>query len=79
MIDGRLTHMDEIYLCNTKLESKIKNIGLMLPELQTTDVLESGQVGWFSANIKDPTKLKVGDTLVIKKDFRHHKINLDEV
>ncbi|SIO73145.1 GTP-binding protein LepA [Babesia microti strain RI] len=70
MIDGRLTHMDEIYLCNTKLESKIKNIGLMLPELQTTDVLESGQVGWFSANIKDPTKLKVGDTLVIKKDFR---------
>lgn len=42
---------------------KIKEIGVFKPELEPTDKLQSGEIGYIATGIKDPDVIRIGDTI----------------
>jgi GTP-binding protein LepA len=41
----------------------VKDVGVFKPKMLSTDILESGDVGYVIANVKTTADVKIGDTL----------------
>jgi GTP-binding protein LepA len=63
VIDGSLRKGDPILLMATEVEVDADEIGVMAPMAKPTQVLETGEVGYLIAGIKDVSEAKVGDTV----------------
>jgi elongation factor 4 len=63
IIDGSVIKGDHIVSSNTGLEYEILDIGLMYPDMFSTGVLYTGQVGYIIAGMKTVKEARVGDTL----------------
>ncbi|KAK1937645.1 GTP-binding protein LepA family protein [Babesia divergens] len=70
VVDGLIKKMDEVVFMGHELESKVTAVGVMTPELVERDELRSGEVGWLCCNTKDPSKVAVGDTVVLKSAIK---------
>lgn len=46
-----------------KCQSEIKEVGYFIPGFFPTDVLKAGDIGYIKTGIKEPAKVKVGDTI----------------
>lgn len=64
VFDGSFHGNQDIRLIATKAVAKAKEIGFFTPKLKPSGVLETGETGYIATGIKDPDKLKIGDTLV---------------
>ena len=53
----------KIKMLSTKNTYIVDNVGYFTPKKVMCDVLESGQLGFFTASIKQVTECKVGDTI----------------
>ncbi|MBI3980999.1 elongation factor 4 [Candidatus Microgenomates bacterium] len=54
----------------TKTENNFLEIGYFTPERTVSSTLSTGEVGFIATGLKDPTKVRIGDTItVINKDF----------
>ncbi|KAH8117170.1 hypothetical protein DFH11DRAFT_1687249 [Phellopilus nigrolimitatus] len=60
---GQLRKGDKIASCYTRKKYEVTEVGVMHPEQEPTDVLNAGQVGYISCNMKDSSEAHVGDTL----------------
>ncbi|BAM39533.1 uncharacterized protein TOT_010000988 [Theileria orientalis strain Shintoku] len=70
VFEGSLKVGDEITLMNAKITSKVTALGVLLPDKrEETDSLQSGQVGWITAGIKNTSQIEVGDTISLKKNL----------
>ncbi|MEE8131934.1 MAG: translation elongation factor 4 [Candidatus Paceibacterota bacterium] len=65
VFDGEIKDDDEIYLIATNTHSKIKEIGYFSPQLKPTKKLTEGEIGYIATGIKDPKKIKIGDTITL--------------
>ncbi|GIX63874.1 elongation factor 4 [Babesia caballi] len=74
VVDGRVKKLDEVLFLGHDLEAKVTAVGVMMPDLRERDELRSGEVGWFCCNTKDPSKVAVGDTVVLKAAGRSESI-----
>jgi len=63
IIDGKISTGDKIYLIQTKTEGEAKEVGYFGPELVATEELKAGEIGYVATGIKEPGKVRVGDTL----------------
>jgi GTP-binding protein LepA len=45
---------------------KVKEVGYFTPELKPTTVLEAGEIGYIATGVKDPEKIRIGDTIGVK-------------
>ncbi|HEY1186422.1 MAG TPA: translation elongation factor 4 [Gemmata sp.] len=63
MIDGVLKPGQRIKLMRTGREYAITEMGQFRPEPQKCDELSAGQVGFFTANIKNIEYVNIGDTV----------------
>lgn len=52
-----------IYLIQGKVEGEVKEIGIFKPEMFPVEELKSGEIGYIATGIKEPGKVKVGDTI----------------
>src|SRR3989338_7311645 len=52
------------YLLATKSEFKPKEIGYFIPQFKSSGIIRRGEIGYIATGIKDPGKLKIGDTLL---------------
>jgi GTP-binding protein LepA len=68
VVDGEIETNEKIYLLQQKAEGEAKEIGHFKPELKKTQGLTSGEIGYIATGIKEPGKIRVGDT--IAKDIR---------
>ncbi len=63
VFDGSFQGNQDIRLIATNTTAKAKEIGFFTPKLKPSGVLETGETGYIATGIKDPDKLKIGDTL----------------
>ena len=61
---GQVKKDEEVHLIASDTNFKIKELGHFAPEMQTDDILENGQIGYIATGLKDPEKLKIGDTII---------------
>lgn len=55
---------DEVEFLATGYRAKIKEAGFFSPRATAAKDLERGQIGYISTGVKEPAKVKIGDTVV---------------
>jgi GTP-binding protein LepA len=63
MVDGLIKLGQKIKLMRTGREYTITEMGQFRPEMQRCEELSAGQVGYFTANIKNIEYVNIGDTV----------------
>ncbi|MGH2752982.1 MAG: translation elongation factor 4 [Actinomycetota bacterium] len=63
IIDGTLTARGGIRFMATEIDAEADEIGVMAPEARPVDRLDTGEVGYLIAGIKEVSDAKVGDTV----------------
>ncbi len=63
VFDGRLSKGDKIQVWSTKRQFQVDQLGVFNPKKTPLDALETGEVGFVVAGIKDIDGAPVGDTL----------------
>ncbi len=65
---GSLRRDNRIRFMQEGIESEIKEVGRFFPKPREVRSLNSGQVGYIVSSIKDPLRVRIGDTIT---DARH--------
>lgn len=63
IFDGEVNRNDKVYLIRAGIEAQIKEVGYFSPELKPCQVLRAGDIGYVATGIKEPVKVKVGETI----------------
>ena len=67
VVDGVLKKGDAIKAMAAGTEAEVDDIGFFTPAQMPAAQLEAGEVGYLITGIKDVTRLRVGDTLTLKR------------
>jgi GTP-binding protein LepA len=68
VVDGTFTKGEAIRAMQAGTEAEIDDIGFFTPQMTSVDALHAGEVGYVITGIKDVTKLRVGDTLTVRRN-----------
>ncbi|MDR2419936.1 MAG: translation elongation factor 4 [Puniceicoccales bacterium] len=68
VFSGTLQAGDEILMLGTQRRTIIKEVGIFSPQMQKTDILQEGQVGYMVSNLKRVVDVKIGDTVTLFRD-----------
>jgi GTP-binding protein LepA len=63
IVDGSINKNSEIYFLSAKTKSEIIELGIMKPQLEKTECLEAGDIGYIATGLKEVDKCRVGDTI----------------
>ncbi|MEW6774842.1 MAG: translation elongation factor 4 [Bdellovibrionota bacterium] len=63
VVDGRIRKGDKIKILSTGRDYEVQTIGCFSPRASKLESLETGEVGFISANMKSITDARVGDTI----------------
>ena len=67
VVDGRLHHGDRVRLMVSGIETEVKEVGVFHPQPVAVPALETGEVGYIVGTIRDPSDIKIGDTLTLSR------------
>ncbi|MDR0646148.1 MAG: translation elongation factor 4 [Elusimicrobiota bacterium] len=65
VVDGKLKAGQMLRLMGADFSSKIEEVGFMTPKMEKSISLQSGEVGYVIAGIKDIRQVRVGDTVTL--------------
>ncbi|MFH1451033.1 MAG: translation elongation factor 4 [bacterium] len=65
IIDGRAKAGDKIFLIAAKESGEIREVGFFKPEMSPESCLEGGEIGYIATGMKEPGKVRVGDTITV--------------
>src|SRR5712691_6872709 len=68
VVDGEIRKGMNIKFMSTGRSYEVTELGLFTPKAKPVDRLGVGEVGFFSANIKDIVLAKIGDTVTTEKE-----------
>src|SRR5690606_14473877 len=63
VFDGAIKAKDKIRIVSTGKDFEVDNVGIFMPQPTVSERLGVGEVGWFTASIKDIADTQVGDTV----------------
>ena len=63
VFSGTIKRGQKVRMMSTGLDYEVKDVGVFKPKMLSTDILESGDVGYVIANVKSTADVKIGDTL----------------
>ena len=63
MVDGILKKGDKIIMMQSGAKYTIDSVGVLKPKIQNVDFLSAGEIGVFTASIKQVRDTRVGDTI----------------
>jgi len=66
--DGRLGTGNRVRLMGKGTESNLKEVGTFVPQPTPAVALEAGQVGYLVGTMKDPSDIRIGDTVTATAD-----------
>jgi len=69
VVDGSLKKGDKIRFLASQAEHEVTEVGVMTPNQVPVDELRAGEVGYVCGSIKDVLDARVGDTIVLSKEF----------
>ncbi len=64
VIDGSISNGEKIELLATKTEADVKELGYLNPVISSQQQIFSGEIGYIATGIKEPGKVRVGDTII---------------
>ncbi len=67
VFSGSVKAGDQMILMSNNQRSEIKEVGVFTPKMTKTASLDAGDVGYIVSNIKDPSEIKIGDTLTLQR------------
>lgn len=70
VIDGEINAGERIRLLATNTEAETKEIGYFIPGPVSQQRISAGEIGYIATGIKEPGKVRVGDTIVIDSQFK---------
>ncbi|HMP76373.1 MAG TPA: translation elongation factor 4 [Kiritimatiellia bacterium] len=65
VVDGTFKAGDRIRMVSTGNDYEVKEVGIFVPNPIKVEQLGPGEVGYFIGNIKDPSDIKIGDTVTL--------------
>jgi len=63
VIDGSLKDREKIELLATKTQADVKELGYLAPVIVPKPEIFTGEIGYIATGIKEPGKVRVGDTI----------------
>ena len=63
VIDGSIKDREKIELLATKTQAEIKELGYLAPVITPRAEIFTGEIGYIATGIKEPGKVRVGDTI----------------
>ena len=72
VVDGSVLPHEKILLLGTNVESLVKEVGSFSPQETVQGSLHAGEIGYIATGIKEPEKVRIGDTIV-KFEIRNPK------
>jgi len=69
IFDGELRRGERLRFLATAAEAKAEGIGIFTPERTASEMLGIGEIGYIATGIKEPEKVRVGDTITRVKDL----------
>ncbi|MCL6610133.1 MAG: translation elongation factor 4 [Peptococcaceae bacterium] len=63
VVEGRLKKGDVIRMMSTGREFEVDEVGIFRPAMTSVDMLDTGEVGFIAAGIKNVKECRVGDTV----------------
>ncbi len=64
VVDGKLQKNDLLKFFATNAGTEALEVGVFKPKLTPTGILQTGEIGYIATGIKDPSLVRVGDTVV---------------
>lgn len=68
VVDGEIKPKDKIKMKSTGSVFQVEHVGVFTPKRQDKEALQTGEVGYIVAGIKEIDAAPVGDTIVLDKD-----------
>ncbi|QRN79291.1 MAG: elongation factor 4 [Nocardiopsis sp. BM-2018] len=65
VFDGRIAPGDEVMVWSTGKRFEVDKVGFFSPAPTVSDALGPGEVGWFTAGIKEIADTQIGDTVTL--------------
>ncbi len=65
VFSGAVKAGEFMLLMSNSAKSEIKEVGVFMPKMEKRAQLGAGDVGYVVSNIKDPSEIKIGDTLTL--------------
>ena len=66
MVDGILKKGDKIIMMQSGAKYTVDSVGVLKPKIQNVDILSAGEIGVFTASIKQVRDTRVGDTITLE-------------
>jgi len=70
VVDGQINAGDKIRLLATSTEAETKELGYFMPGPVAQRIIKAGEIGYIATGIKEPGKVRVGDTIVLSAQFK---------
>ena len=68
VIDGKLKKGDKILMMQTHATFSVDRVAVMKPQMENIDSLNPGEIGVFTASIKQVRDTRVGDTITLDRE-----------
>jgi GTP-binding protein LepA len=65
LFNGQIVVGDTIQMMKSQKTYTVEEIGVFKPQMETVKSLGSGEVGYITANIRDPKEIMIGDTITL--------------
>ena len=65
IVDGKIKKGEKIKLMASGAEDEVREVGYFEPELSSSQELSAGEIGYIATGIKEPGKVRAGDTITI--------------
>ncbi len=69
VIDGEINADEEIELMASGIKTQIKELGFFTPGFSPQKKISAGETGYIATGIKEPGKVRVGDTIILSSKF----------
>ena len=66
IVDGTLKKGDKIIMMQSGAKYTVDSVGVLKPKIQNVDSLSAGEIGVFTASIKQVRDTRVGDTITLE-------------
>jgi GTP-binding protein LepA len=66
IVDGILKKGDKIIMMQSGAKYTVDSVGVLKPKIQNVDILSAGEIGVFTASIKQVRDTRVGDTITLE-------------
>ncbi len=68
IISGEIRKKTQIRMMSSGKVFEVLEVGIFSPNEKPVEVLRPGEVGYFTANMKNTADMKIGDTITLNKD-----------